>query len=145
MQIPQVKLSYKRSRKAKVQSLKSSMEVYKAMLPFFEDDMIDHHERFVVMLCTPKLEPLGIYVISEGGITSTVVDIRMLFQAVLLSNATQIILAHNHPSGNLTTSEQDDNLTARIKEICRLIDVRLLDHLIITSAGYFSYADEGRL
>ena len=84
--------------------------------------------------------------ISEGGLTATLVDLRIVMQTALVSNATSLILSHNHPSGMLKPSVQDDELTRKIKEACRIMEIRLLDHIIVTPEnGYYSYADEGRL
>ena len=84
--------------------------------------------------------------LSEGGLTSTIVDVRMIMQTALVSNATSIILTHNHPSGNPRPSIHDDNLTKKIKSACELMDIRLLDHIIVTPYdSFYSYCDEGRL
>ena len=89
---------------------------------------------------------IGYTTISEGGLTSTIVDVRVVMQTALVSNATAIILAHNHPSGNTRPSGQDDSLTRKIKSACELMDIRLLDHIIVTPYdSYYSYNDEGRL
>lgn len=88
----------------------------------------------------------GIYEISSGGITGTLVDLRILFAVVLKSLSTSIILAHNHPSGNLKPSEADKRLTNKIKSASELLDIKLLDHVIIIPNGsYYSFADEGIL
>ena len=89
---------------------------------------------------------IGYTTISEGGLTSTIVDVRVVMQTALVSNATAIVLAHNHPSGNTRPSGQDDSLTRKIKSACELMDIRLLDHIIVTSYdSYYSYNDEGIL
>ena len=88
---------------------------------------------------------LGIYPMSSGGITGTVVDIRLILSIALTTATTSIILAHNHPSGNMKTSKTDLELTNRIKEGAKLMDIKLLDHLIISPVDreYFSFADNG--
>jgi len=83
--------------------------------------------------------------ISRGGTAATVVDPKLIFKSAVDKLASGIILVHNHPSGNLRPSQQDDNLTRRIKEGAALLDITLLDHIIITCKGYFSYAEHGRL
>ena len=89
---------------------------------------------------------LGIYEVSKGGITSTVVDIRLILSVALKSAATGIILAHNHPSGNLQPSIQDKDITKKIQEASKLLDLTLFDHLIVISdSAYYSFADEGQL
>lgn len=81
--------------------------------------------------------------ISTGGITSTVVDVRVLFKHAVDNMATAIILVHNHPSGKLKASKQDIDITEKIKQAGKLLDIRLLDHLILTEQTYFSFADNG--
>ena len=88
---------------------------------------------------------LGFTLISEGGITDTTVDVRVILQSALLTNPVAIILAHNHPSGNLKPSRQDMEITKQVKEAARLMRITVLDHLILTDAGYYSFADEGEL
>gem|GEM_PF-941832 len=83
--------------------------------------------------------------ISEGGLTETSVDVRLILQGALLTNATQIILAHNHPSGNLKPSSQDDMLTRNVKNACEVMRVHFADHLILSADDYYSYRDEGRI
>ena len=86
---------------------------------------------------------LGWVKISEGGIAGTVMDIRIILQHALLAHASSIILAHNHPSGNLKPSEQDLRITKIIKEGSKLLDIQLVDHLIITESAFYSFADDG--
>ena len=84
--------------------------------------------------------------ITEGGLTSTVVDLRIILQTALVANATSIIATHNHPSGVKRPSIQDDMLTIKIAEACKAVELRLLDHIIVTPEdGYYSYCDEGKL
>jgi DNA repair protein RadC len=88
---------------------------------------------------------LGVMNVSDGGISCTAVDTRLIMQSVILSNATQIIIAHNHPSGNLQPSAEDTYITKRVKKACEILNVELLDHLIITSENYYSFGDNGKL
>ena len=87
----------------------------------------------------------GSYKISSGGITGTVVDIRLILSIALKSLSTGLILAHNHPSGNLKPSNADVDKTQRLKEAAKIMDIKLLDHLIITTEGFYSFADDGEL
>ena len=112
----------------------------------FDADTIGYKETFKVLLLNNANKIIGYTTISEGGLTSTIVDVRMILQTALVSNATSIILTHNHPSGNPRPSGHDDNLTRKIKSACELMDIRLLDHIIVTPYdSFFSYCDEGRL
>ena len=110
---------------------KDMKEATRLMRPFFEP-FIYHHEETWVMLLDNALHVLGVSRVAAGGLTSTMVDVRVLFQHVLKSNATGIILFHNHPSGNLRPSEADRRLSKRVQEICNLLDVSFLDHLILS-------------
>ena len=88
---------------------------------------------------------IGIVCISTGSVTSTIVDPKLIFGAALKAVATGIILAHNHPSSNLQPSDADKKLTAKLKAGAVLLEMEILDHLIITEDGYFSFADNGIL
>lgn len=83
--------------------------------------------------------------ISKGGMTETLVDIRVVLREALLCHATSIILCHNHPSGNVRPSHQDDGLTTRLREAAQLMNIHLIDHVIVTDGSYYSYADEGKI
>ena len=83
--------------------------------------------------------------ISSGGITGTLVDVRIVFKKALEKGATAVILCHNHPSGALKPSNSDIQLTEKLRDAGKILDIRVLDHLIVTESGYFSFADEGKL
>lgn len=83
--------------------------------------------------------------ITQGGATSSVFDVKKTLKAAILENAEGVVLCHNHPSGQLRPSPQDDNITVIFKKACQAIDLRMLDHVIVTAEGYYSYNDEGRL
>lgn len=101
------------------------------------------HEEFWALYLNNSNKVLENTLISKGGLTATVVDVRLLFKRALELGAVAIIVAHNHPSGKLTPSTQDKLLTTKIKEAGITLDIKLLDHLIITEKAYFSFADEG--
>lgn len=112
----------------------------------FDADTIGYKETFKVLLLNNSNKIIGYTTISEGGLTSTIVDVRMILQTALVCNATSIFLTHNHPSGNRNPSIHDDNLTKKIKSACELMDIRLLDHIIVTPYdSFYSYCNEGRL
>ena len=106
---------------------------------------ICYKEYFKVLFLNQAKQVLGYTLISEGGITETCADVRVILQAALLTNSVAIILAHNHPSGNLKPSRQDMEITKQVKEAARLMRITVTDHLILTDAGYYSFADEGEL
>ena len=103
---------------------------------------IDVFESVFLILLDNANQTTGYAKISQGGLKSTVVDPKIVGKFALDSLAAGVIMVHNHPSGNLSPSREDDNITTRIAEIMRLIDSKLLDHIIITSSGYYSYADD---
>ena len=102
-------------------------------------------EEFHVLLLNQRNKLIKSVKISQGGISSTSVDIRLIFKAALDFYATKIILVHNHPSGNLTPSVQDNEMTSRIVDLGKMIEINVIDHLIITNNGYFRYADKNLL
>lgn len=102
-----------------------------------------NHEEFWVLLLNQANRLQSKQLISKGGRAGTVVDAKLVFEAALRHKATSIILSHNHPSGNLRPSDQDRTLTKKILEGGRLLDIRVLDHLIISNDTYYSFSDEG--
>ena len=109
-------------------------------------ETIELHETFKIMLLNNANRVKGIYEASNGGITGTLVDVRILFAVLLKSLTTAVILLHNHPSGTLKPSEADKTLTQKIKNAGELLDIKVLDHLILTPDGdYYSFADNGIL
>lgn len=117
----------------------SSADVCKLMQPIIGDLP---HEEFWVLLLNNSNKVIYKLQLSKGGLTQTVVDIRMLFKTALEHLATALILVHNHPSGQLVASNADKDITQKIKLAGNSLDIKLLDHLIITQTGYFSFADE---
>jgi DNA repair protein RadC len=110
--------------------------------PFFASH-IEHHEAMRVVLLSRANDILGVYTLSTGGTAGTVCDMKMLMQAAILASASGIILVHNHPSGNLTASNADIQLTKKVAEAAKLFDMELLDHLILTADSYTSFKTEG--
>ncbi|KQR90439.1 DNA repair protein [Chryseobacterium sp. Leaf180] len=111
----------------------------------FDTSEIDYRESFYALYLNQANKVLGIKKISKCGITSTLVDVRIILQAALLCNATGFIVSHNHPSENLRPSPEDFKMTKKIKDASDLLSIRLLDHLILTSTEHLSFADEGYL
>ncbi len=122
-----------------------SRQVYEVLLGFWNQDTLEYIEQFQLMLLNRANRVLGICTISSGGTAGTVVDAKVVFATALKANASSIVLSHNHPSGNLQPSEQDRRLTKRMVEIGRTLDLPVVDHIILTREGYFSFADEGEL
>ena len=103
------------------------------------------HEVFGVVFLNRANKINHFEIISRGGITGTVADPRIILKKALEENAVSIILCHNHPSGSLLPSRADEELTLKIKEAARYLDIRVLDHIIVSDEGYYSFADEGRI
>ena len=140
----EVELIYKTKVKASERPyVGESKDVYQLFLKLWEDGKIDLVEQFNVLLLSRANKVLGVFRASSGGITGTVADPRLIFAAALKANAVSIILAHNHPSGNLKPSRADEDLTMKFKEAGSFLDIKVMDHMVITSEGYFSFADEG--
>jgi DNA repair protein RadC len=123
--------------------LNTSLDCYNYFLGIFDKDTINLKEESVALFLNRANRVLGGYRISSGGITGTIVDIRIVLGIALKSLTCGIILAHNHPSGEINPSDRDLDLTKRLKDAARLMEISLLDHLIITSESYYSFRDEG--
>ncbi|WBL26738.1 JAB domain-containing protein [Zunongwangia sp. HGR-M22] len=145
--INEIKLCYKdRVSMSKCPKISCSKDAANIYYQNWDKNEIQLQESFKVMLLNNSNIVKGICQISSGGLTATLVDMRILFALILKSLSTAIIVCHNHPSGKLQASEVDKRLTSKIKKACELLDIKLLDHLIITSEGnYLSFADEGML
>jgi DNA repair protein RadC len=111
----------------------------------FDSDVIDWKEEFIVIALNRANKVLGFYKVSSGGVAGTVADPKVIFQFALLSNASRLVLSHNHPSGNTSSSRGDDDITEKIQRAGRVLDIEVIDHIIITSEGYYSYSEHGRL
>lgn len=122
--------------------ISGSADVSNLMFPLLSDLS---HEEFWILLLNRSNRVIEKRRISQGGITGTVTDIRMILKMALDSLATSLILCHNHPSGNLQPSDADISITRRLKESASLMDITLLDHLIVAGKNYFSFADENIL
>ncbi len=145
-QIAEVELIYRSKVKASDRpKITRSNDAYELFMKYWDENKLEFVEQFKVMLLNKANRVLGICEISTGGISGTVADPKLIFMAALKSNASFIVIAHNHPSGNLKPSRQDEELTGKIKEGGKFLDLPLLDHLIITNEGFFSFADEGLL
>lgn len=125
--------------KPKITGSRDVFEILKAHL------LDIHHEEFWVLLLNRANRVIKKQQISQGGVAGTVADPKIIFKVALAELASGIILAHNHPSGNLTASQADIDLTKKLKEAGKLLEIEVLDHVIIAGQKYFSFADEGIL
>ena len=143
--VAEISVSYKPT-KAHKPLIKSSEDVYFHLLKFFPEDTISLNETFVVGYLNRANRLIGVYELSKGGITGTVADPRLVLSVALKTAATGIILAHNHPSGNLQPSSADIEITKKIDSACKFLDIKLIDHIIISPTGeFYSFIDEGVL
>jgi DNA repair protein RadC len=123
-------------------SINSSRDAAHIIMPLLKDL---NHEVFCILYLNHASKYLKHEIISSGGMSSIVVDVRMILKNCLLHNASQIIIAHNHPSGNKRPSEADKKLTMKIRESSAVMDIKLADHIIIAGNEYLSMADEGMI
>ncbi|WBL44231.1 JAB domain-containing protein [Algoriphagus halophytocola] len=145
-ELAEIKLSYSANVKNSLRpKVSSSRQVYEVFAQAWDQDRIEFVEDFKVMLLSRAKRVLGIVNISSGGTAGTVVDVKLVYAAAIKANSNLVILALCHPSGNLLPSEQDKRLTQRIKNAGEILDIPVLDHLIMTAEGYYSFADEGEL
>lgn len=144
--VSEVEISYKnRIPYSQRQQVTNSCSAYEILKKIFPSDTIDYRETFIVLYLNKANQMLGYSVVSQGGTASTVVDTKMIMQTALLANASNILLAHNHPSGNLRPSIEDKKLTDRITNAGKLFDIRTIDHLIVTNESYYSFSDNGEI
>ncbi len=144
LQVAEVEVSYRPKFKASERPrVSSSLEVYKLFINQWNRDKIELLEEFKIMLLNRNNRVLGIANISSGGVSGTFVDPKIVFSIALQGHASSIVLAHNHPSGNLKTSEADIRLTRNLVQAGLLLEIPIFDHLIITNYGYYSFADDG--
>jgi DNA repair protein RadC len=111
---------------------------------FYSDD-IEIYESFFILLMNRGNKVTGYAKISQGGVCGTIVDKKILLKYVVDSLASGVIIAHNHPSGTLSPSDADIRITKDVKELCKLVDSALLDHVILTADSFYSFADNGNL
>lgn len=123
----------------------SSKDAYELFLKNWDFDKIEFIEESKMMMLNRSSRVLGMYQISSGGTSGTVVDPKQVFAAALKANAHSIIISHNHPSGNLVPSLQDIHLTKAISQGGMILGISLLDHVILSKQGYYSFADECQL
>lgn len=143
--VPEIKIRYSRPQRIFLGKVTHSKDVADFIRKTFKRGTIELQERFIVLYLNSANEILGYYKHSVGSINATIADRRLIFAAAIASASVYLIVAHNHPSGNLKPSQTDIELTHRLKEAGKILDINLLDHLIITKLGYYSFADNSLL
>lgn len=124
------------------EKITSSSDAVSILKPYLAFQEIEH---FYVIMLNRSNKVISVEHISTGGICGTVVDCRVIWKKAIEAQATGIILSHNHPSGNINPSEQDERLTKSIQASGKLLEIKVLDHVIVTNNSYYSFADEGKL
>lgn len=141
-EICEVEVVYKRPLVSSMWRIKSNEDIVYVFRKLITEEKIDFKEFFLVALLSNKNQVLGISIIGVGNTNMATVNVKEIFQLAIKTNSSAIILGHNHPSGGLDPSESDIAITRRIKEVCKLCDIVLLDHVIISSEGHRSFIDE---
>ena len=139
----EVGIVYKRPLFETMPAVKNSADAHSVMSKLIDYGLIDYKEYFWVLLLTKSNRVLGFSQIGMGDTSGVVVNVKEIFQLALKTNACGLILCHNHPSGNLTSSKPDRTLTEKIKIAGKIFSIDLVDHIIITSEGFYSLADNG--
>lgn len=144
-EVTEVKMVYfNKVRAADRPQIRSSFDAYEVLAANWDEGTINLFEEFYILLLDRSNRVMGRYLVSQGGIAGTVVDAKIVFAAALKGRASSIILAHNHPSGNLRASQADIDLTKKLIKGGEVLDICVLDHLILSpEGGYYSFADEG--
>jgi DNA repair protein RadC len=139
---PEIKLKKKNGQflAAKISTSTDAAQYFRAIFDF---EQLEIREQAMAIFLNSANNTIGYYLVSIGGITATIIDPRLIFRAAIESGATAIILAHNHPTGSLIVSDADKKITQKIKEGGNILDIRLLDHIILTANSFTSMADEG--
>jgi DNA repair protein RadC len=136
------KPKFKPSERPKITT---SADCYRVLLSLWNPGLMDLLEEFKILLLNRASRVIGCYEVSLGGFAGTVADPKVIFAVALKSCASSIILAHNHPSGNTKPSQSDINLTHKLVGAGQLLEIDVLDHIILTSEGFYSFADEGMM
>jgi len=142
--IAEIKLQYNKEvspqDRLKILDSRQAAEILRALWNY---DTLELQEQFKILYLNNYNQVIGLYPHSQGGITGTLADIRLILVAALHCGAVAMIIAHNHPSSNTKPSQADKELTRKIKQAASLMDIKLLDHIILTKDDYYSFADEG--
>jgi len=144
MKVCEINVSYSNENKDKIKIVNSN-DAYAIALKQWNLDTIELQEEAKVLLLNRANIVIGIYNLSKGGITSCIIDIKLILSVALKAVASGIIIIHNHPSGNLKPSQADLDITSKLNKASKTVDINLLDHLIITKEDYYSLSDNGKM
>lgn len=143
--VGEVQLSYSKRQEISFPKISHSKDLEEFIRTIFPVELIRHREYAYAIFLNRANNIIGYFMISAGGISGTIIDTRIVFQAALLSNSNSIVLFHNHPSSNLTPSKADKLITKKIAAAGKILEIPLLDHIIITEDDYYSFVDNGEL
>lgn len=145
-QVAEIELSYKTDLlPSQMPQIDRSKSAYDILFHSWDHNKLEFIEQFKVLLLNRANKVLGMFEVSSGCLTGTVADPKLIFAAAIKANACGLILSHNHPSGNLKPSQADIDLTKKMTQGGKFLEIQILDHIIVTKEGYFSFADEGLL
>jgi DNA repair protein RadC len=144
MRVSEIKVSYS-SNISKQVKIVNSQSAYDIVIEHWNKDIIELQEEIKVLLLNRANVVLGIYDLSKGGVSGSILDVKIVLSIALKCNASSLIVVHNHPSGNLTPSKADKAITSKLKDACITLDLALLDHLIISKDSFYSMGDNGVL
>lgn len=139
--ISEIEVAYRPLSTTILNPITQSKDAYDLIIREWDDNILEMIEEVKVIFLNRTNKQIGIYNLAKGGITGCVVDIRIILSIALKTLATGIILVHNHPSGNLNPSNEDRKITNDLQKACKIMNITLLDHLIVTRKGFFSFAD----
>lgn len=148
LNIPEIKISVsfdKKVKKSELYTIRSSSDTADLLRNVFSADTFDWTEEFVIICMNRANKVVGFHKVASGGFSGVVADPKVILTVALQTCSSALILAHNHPSGNLKPSRADEELTRKIKSAAALLDITVLDHIILSDQGYYSFADEGTL
>lgn len=142
MKVSEIKVSYSSNNSEPIKIV-NSQTAYDVVIKHWDKDIIEFQEEVKVLLLNRANIVLGIYNLSKGGVSSSIIDLKIVLSVALKCNASSLIIVHNHPSGNLKPSSADISITKKLKEACETLDLSLLDHLIISKDTFYSINDNG--
>jgi DNA repair protein RadC len=145
-QVPEIELTYRSTISVEqMPIIICSRDSFEILRQSWNPDNIGLYESFKILLLNNTLKAMGVVEVARGGINGIAVDLRLIYAAALKCRAASIVLAHNHPSGNLMPSREDILLTTKAQEGAKLLNIQIADHIIITTDKYYSFSDEGIL
>ena len=142
--LPEIELKFKKGDTYKCQ-IKESKDIFDLLSLLYNQDTVELTESMIAIYLNRANNTIGWFKVSSGGLVGTVIDNRLILATALKCGASSIIISHNHPSGSLQPSSADISITNLLKLACKTMEMDLLDHIIYTPEGYYSFADEGLL